>query len=65
MLCCIERLYYLCCVAGSVCITCFVLQGVFVSRVLLQGVFALLGGGVVVGLAVWCLEVLVKPCKEH
>ncbi|KAK8384833.1 hypothetical protein O3P69_014414 [Scylla paramamosain] len=29
------------------------------------GVFVLLGGGVVAGLAVWCLEVLVKPCKEH
>ncbi|XP_045124131.1 ionotropic receptor 93a-like [Portunus trituberculatus] len=29
------------------------------------GVFVLLGGGVVAGLAVWCLEVFVKPCKEH
>ncbi|KAK8384766.1 hypothetical protein O3P69_014368 [Scylla paramamosain] len=40
-------------------------EGVCVTCVVLQGVFVLLGGGVVAGLAVWCLEVLVKPCKEH
>ncbi|KAK8384876.1 hypothetical protein O3P69_014443 [Scylla paramamosain] len=40
-------------------------EGVCVTCVVLQGVFVLLGGGVVAGLAVWCLEVLVKPWKEH
>ncbi|XP_045124010.1 probable glutamate receptor, partial [Portunus trituberculatus] len=40
-----------------------VMSSISVSNI--WGVFVLLGGGVVAGLAVWCLEMFMKPCKEH